>query len=79
MKGQKSFTAPWGRRNPLNVALYDNDYLSLGLLELYLKGEYPPSSGQFSRMVNPELVDSAIAMGKYLVEGEVLGIKISTG
>jgi hypothetical protein len=25
---------------------------------------YSPSSGQFSRMVNPELVDSVIAMGK---------------
>jgi serine/threonine protein kinase len=36
MKGQKVFTAPWGRRNPENKAMYENDYLSLGLIKLYL-------------------------------------------
>ena len=77
MKGQKSFTAPWGRRNALNMALYDNDYLSFGLLELYLRGEYPPSSGQFSRMVNPELVDNAIAMGKCLIEGKATPVALT--
>jgi serine/threonine protein kinase len=77
MKGQKSFTAPWGRRNALNMALYDNDYLSLGLLELYLRGEYPPSSGQFSRMVDQELVDGAIAMGKHLVEGKAPSVSLT--
>jgi serine/threonine protein kinase len=40
MKGQKSFTASWARRNPLNVSVYENDYLSLGLLERYLGGIY---------------------------------------
>jgi hypothetical protein len=66
MKGQKSFMAPWGRKNAQNMALYQNDYLSLGLLDLYLKGTYPPSSGQFSRMLDPELVEPAIAVGEAL-------------
>jgi hypothetical protein len=77
MKGQKSFTAPWDRRNALNMALYDNDYLSLSLLELYLRGKYPPSWGQFSRMLNPELVDSAIAMEKCLIEGKTASVALN--
>jgi serine/threonine protein kinase len=70
MKGQKSFTAPWGRRNTSNTALYENDFLSLGLLELYLNGAYPPSSGQFSRVSDPGIVDHAIAAGKGLIDTE---------
>jgi Protein kinase domain len=63
MKGSKVFTRPWGRRNSQNVAMFENDYLSLGLIALYLKGEFPPEN----RKLDPDLIEPAIIARKAIL------------
>jgi hypothetical protein len=57
----------------LNVSVYENDYLSLGLLERYLWGIYPPSSGPFCRVLDPAVVEPAITAGKVLIDTAAWG------